>query len=661
MILSETARAPVRVPLVTEPLGILGSLRAPALVPLYDVDVSADPPYMIFGPIPELSLEQHIEHHGPLPLELARAVLDALAETLAATHRVGFVHRDLHPGHVFLELPEDGPPVVKLLGFGRVRAIGDAATFSECDDVSMIPVYAAPELFVEDESDPRTDVYGLACIAYRALTGERPIDLRGASSVAAAIMTLMRAKPRPPSELRPELPPAVDSVLGAALAKTPGERFDSVEAFRRALDAALSGAGKPSSLPPRPVVPAVGEILDGSYRIVGRLGSGGMGTVLLAKDVRLQRLVAIKLLHALSAERQERFLGEARAMARVSHPNVVGVHDFGVHQGTPFVVMEHVPGRTVQELLDASARRGGSARLPLEDALAILDQAAAGIAAVHQAGLVHGDVKPSNILVGPAFRVCVADFGLVHAADQWVRGTERVPSGTPAYCAPERVEHCVRPDLASRVDVYALGVTAFELLTGRLPFDDPDPNPWRTFELHVKAPVPKASEVAPELGGCFDPVLAAALAKDPAERTASAERLRLELSRAARTCLRRRETPPRVLVADADQGHRELLSLEIEELQPDAEIEVVDGAAALLEALERAPVDAVVLDLELAGLSTLAAIRARSATPPPILGFAADPGASDHAELSALGVRAVLEKPADRNLLALNLKRVLRR
>ena len=166
---------------------ILGSLRAPALVPLYDVDVSADPPYMIFGPIPELSLEQHIEHHGPLPLELARAVLDALAETLAATHRVGFVHRDLHPGHVFLELPEDGPPVVKLLGFGRVRAIGDAATFSECDDVSMIPVYAAPELFVEDESDPRTDVYGLACIAYRALTGERPIDLRGASSVAAAI------------------------------------------------------------------------------------------------------------------------------------------------------------------------------------------------------------------------------------------------------------------------------------------------------------------------------------------------------------------------------------------------------------------------------------------------------------------------------------------
>lgn len=615
---------------------ILGGLDAPGLLPLYDVRTDSEIPYMVMAPIEGRRLAERLAE-GPLPIDVAWKVTFQLLDAAQVAHERGFVHREILPEHVFLR--DGDEPRLKLLGFGRVRAVGETGTFSEFDTADAIPAHTAPELFLEDDIDPRTDVYGVAAVAYHVFTGRPPVVLDDVRSIADALGRITAKPPALPSHVRAQLEP-LDAALMRALAKTPAERTSSLTELRRELEEARD-AKKKRERPSGPV-PRIREVVDG-FEILGELGTGSMGTVFLAFDRNLERHVAIKFLHALSNRSKARFVEEARGMARVRHPNVVQIHTFGHRDGVPFLVMEHVPGRSVE-----TALQGG---IPLEDAVAILDQTAAGLEAVHQAGLTHGDVKPGNVLIGPAFRVCVGDFGLARERDEV---PEARIAGSPAYMAPERLG-TVQPELAHRADVYSLGVMAYELLTGRLPFISESGDAMGVLTMHLNEPVePPSSHGAP---AAFDRVVMSALDKDPRQRLASAAQFRMELGQSADAACGNRSDATLLML-----GVDEPLVLELRRLVPEATIEVVTGVDEAIERLGDGAAEVALVhnDVAAGGLYAAAKIRAELVSPPPLLLVKGPSDDVDLEQLGALGVRAVLDKPVDPAVLAVNLKRLLR-
>jgi len=255
----------------------------------------------------------------------------------------------------------------------------------------------------------------------------------------------------------------------------------------------------------------------GRYSLVEEIGRGGMGVVFAARDVALDRPVAIKLLPpalAVIEEPRRRFLREARTAASLSHPHIVPIHAVEEHDGLSFFVMALVDG----ESLGQRIRRLGP--MPSRDALRVVQEVAWALAHAHARGVVHRDVKPDNILLErDGDRALVTDFGIAFAAG---RDTplDGVTLGTPAYMSPE---HGRGEEPDGRSDVYALGVTAWMAFAGRLPF--PGPNATAFLTQHASLPVPSLADVVPSLPSHVAAAIDRCLAKDPAERWPGAEEL----------------------------------------------------------------------------------------------------------------------------------------
>lgn len=257
------------------------------------------------------------------------------------------------------------------------------------------------------------------------------------------------------------------------------------------------------------------ETVGGRYRLGERLGHGGMGEVFAAHDLRLDREVALKLLRADLAEQdgmRERVVAEARLAARLSHPHVVGVLDTGEQDGRPFVVMERLSGRTLRDELSDGP-------LPAERVRDVGLQVLRALAAAHDLGIVHRDVKPGNVLDAGVGTWKVADFGIakwVHA-DETLTGTGEL-LGSPSYLAPERIEG---QQAGPASDLYAVGVLLYEALCGRKPFEGDDPFALATA-IRDGAFEPPAS-VLPDADPGIVAVIERAMRLDPAERYESAE------------------------------------------------------------------------------------------------------------------------------------------
>jgi serine/threonine-protein kinase len=257
-----------------------------------------------------------------------------------------------------------------------------------------------------------------------------------------------------------------------------------------------------------------GRLLDGRYHVQSRIAAGGMATVYLATDTRLDREVALKVMHAELARDADfvgRFIGEAKSVARLSHPNIVGVYDQGSDGQYLYLAMEYVPGRTLRAVL---RERGW---LPWQEALAVLDPVLAGLAAAHQAGIVHRDVKPENVLITADGRVKVVDFGLARASAAAGNTRAGVIIGSVAYLAPEQVTGAVTD---ARTDVYAAGIVLFEMLTGRQPFTGE--TPLAVAYAHVNADVPAPGTLVGGVPPSVDQLTAAATSRDPGRRPANA-------------------------------------------------------------------------------------------------------------------------------------------
>ena len=278
--------------------------------------------------------------------------------------------------------------------------------------------------------------------------------------------------------------------------------------------------------------PVTGHLLDGRYRIGRRIARGGMASVYEALDTRLDRTCAIKIMHHGLGDDvafADRFKREARAAARLNHPNVVNVFDQGddpeIDGGTLYLVMELVPGHTLRDVIRDDAP------MPAAKALAIMEPVVSALAAAHRSGLIHRDIKPENVLIADeesSGRVKVADFGLAKAvsADTQHTATGGVIIGTVSYLAPELV---VDGTSDARADVYAAGVVLYELLTGEKPHAGE--SPIAIAYKHVHEDVPPPSRLAPGVPPYVDALVARATARDRAQRPADAGVLLHQLHR----------------------------------------------------------------------------------------------------------------------------------
>ncbi len=261
-----------------------------------------------------------------------------------------------------------------------------------------------------------------------------------------------------------------------------------------------------------------GSLLNNRYQLLERLGTGGLAEVFRARDVMLDRYVAIKVLRKDYTENeafQDRFRQEARAAANLSHPNIVTVHDFGLAEGQLYIVMEHIPGTDLKTLI---RKRG---RFNVEEAIPLIVQACAGLGYAHRAGLVHCDVKPHNMLVTPDQRLKVADFGIARALATIEPGERSdVVWGSPQYFAPEQASG-EAPSPSS--DVYSLGVVMYEMLSGTPPFTASTAD--ELARLHIEAePIP-IREYVPDIPSALESIVDKVLAKEPSARYRTADQL----------------------------------------------------------------------------------------------------------------------------------------
>jgi beta-lactam-binding protein with PASTA domain/tRNA A-37 threonylcarbamoyl transferase component Bud32 len=266
-----------------------------------------------------------------------------------------------------------------------------------------------------------------------------------------------------------------------------------------------------------------GALINGRYRVRGRVAQGGMATVYTTTDERLERTVALKIIHpgqSRDSRFVERFTDEAKTIARLTHPNVVAVYDQGSYQGLPYLVMEYVHGRTLRALL--TDRR----RLAPQEALAVMEQVLAAVAAAHRSGLVHRDIKPENVLIAESPSrsslvdavVKVADFGLAQAVeDATADGNGAQLMATAAYVAPELVTD---GHADPRTDVYSAGIMLFEMLTGRVPYDGD--KPIEVAWCHVDQDVPPPSKFLPGLPRSLDKLVEHATRRDAGARPTDA-------------------------------------------------------------------------------------------------------------------------------------------
>ena len=249
-------------------------------------------------------------------------------------------------------------------------------------------------------------------------------------------------------------------------------------------------------------------VLSGRYRLESKLGSGGMSTVYLAQDEVLDRPVAVKLLHreiSEEADQLERFRREARAAARLSHPNLVSVIDAGEDEGRPYIVFEYVPGETLKQRIQASGP------LPVDEAVAYAIEIGRGLIAAHGRKLVHRDVKPQNVLIDPDGRAKVTDFGIARSLEsQGLTATGRV-LGTTDYVSPEQA---MGEDVDERSDVYSLGIVLYEMLVGDVPFQAE--TQVGVAMKHVNEPLPDVQVERPDVSAAVASVIDRSTDQGPA-------------------------------------------------------------------------------------------------------------------------------------------------
>lgn len=267
-----------------------------------------------------------------------------------------------------------------------------------------------------------------------------------------------------------------------------------------------------------------GTLIGGRYRLEAQVGSGGMSTVHRANDEKLQRPVAVKLMHrstASDADHLERFRREAKSVANLSDPNLVGVIDAGDDEGRPYIVLEYVDGETLKDRIKRNER------LDVPEAIAYAIEISRGLSAANDGGIIHRDVKPQNVLIDRDGRAKVTDFGIARTLDEHGLTADGRVIGTTDYVSPEQA---LGEQVGAQSDIYSLGIVLFEMLTGKVPFAAD--SPVAVAMCHVRDPMPDVQTIRPDVSATVAAIVDKCTAKDPAERYSSFRDLTSDLESA---------------------------------------------------------------------------------------------------------------------------------
>jgi serine/threonine protein kinase len=483
------------------------------------------------------SLAALLAESPALPVDVALAIVRQLAEQVQALHLAGKLHGAISPESIQVDSsgravlttspslhpdgdPELTPPELREVNLAR----------RPTDIANAQQAVAAAGMAADTR---RIDVYQLGILLCRMLTGDSvEVYLRSPSAKA-------------------KVPVHVQSIIDQALGYQEAERWLSCEPLLTALNQALSAALRqengdtPVTLPSphadtgfqqsssKSIAPGaepswiVSSDLPfqhlGHYQIVGRIGHGGMGDIYEGYEAKLDRRVAIKVLPAELARNEDfihRFQKEASAAAKIGHPNIIQIYFIGEDAGHHYFAMEYIDGESLAQML------AGRKRLPVAEALTLMEQCLAGLAAAHEHGLVHRDIKPGNILLDQRNRrALLADFGLVKAlgASTHLTATGTV-MGTVDYMPPEQI---LGQPIDHRADLYSLGVVLYQILSGRLPF--PAASAHAMMFQHAYEPPLPLRESAPEVAETLESIVAKLLAKNPNERYQNAQEVLADL------------------------------------------------------------------------------------------------------------------------------------
>lgn len=480
------------------------SLNHPNIVTIYSIEQMESADFIVMEYVEGDTLKSIMER-GPLEVSQLLDLGSQIADGLAAAHGAGFIHRDIKPANILVTHRGQA----KILDFGLAKTLqiedenlSAENTLSRLTKTGMIVgtiAYMSPEQTRGEPLDARTDLFSLGCVLYEAATGKVPFS---GPSVLSVLHEIATVDPPPPSSISQNLPLGLDTILARALTKERNQRYSSAAEFAAALR---------------------GLTFANRYQIIRELGRGGMGIVYLAHDPLLERDVAIKVIspELLTPESVERFKREARVVAKMEHPGIVGIHDIGEHAGSLFFVMPFAKGTNLRSLM-----REGT--LSLGDVIDIGIHAADALEYSHAQGVVHRDVKPENIMVSrqdSEIHIRITDFGLAVATTE--NRLTRTGSfvGTIAYLSPEQLSTKATDH---RSDIYSLGIVLYECLTGQPPFSGEVQSVL--YRIAHETPDPlrlRGADVREEL----EDIVMQCLEKDPARRPQHAKEVAEALSR----------------------------------------------------------------------------------------------------------------------------------
>jgi len=490
----------------------LAALDHPAIRHAYHAAVAGPFAYRTANWIDGESLADAIQR-GPRPIPAAMSLLRDLLGAIEHAHARGIIMRRILPTTLMLD--RAGRGIITDLRYANWCL----PNVPPGEDTGSGP-FMAPETMSGGPGEPASDVYSVAAVVYYAFTGREP--------------TLEGGAVTPPRRLRDAVPGAVERVLMRALQAKPGARYYTATEM---LEDFVTDAGVFHAPAAEPQVAESGferrlrRALGDDYELLEEIGSGGFGRVYRARDLGLERDVAIKVLHpSLTADAGvlERFRREAQLAARLRHPNIVSIYEIGGRAGLEWYTMELVPGASLAQVVQ---QRGP---LPVERTVRLLAEALSALEHAHALGLVHRDLKPENMLIEPDGRLRITDFGLALAlrGDRFGGATSR--SGTPQFAAPEQL---LGEKVDQRADLYSLAAVAYYALLGRPPFEGITPEV--ILAKQTTGALPSLQEERPEVPRELEDLLRQAIASDPKRRFPTAVTFREALQRATGGVLRR--------------------------------------------------------------------------------------------------------------------------
>ncbi|HID62602.1 MAG TPA: serine/threonine-protein kinase, partial [Anaerolineae bacterium] len=493
---------------------LLQMLSSPQAVKVFDYGEDERLNFIALEYVQGKTLADILEEEGPLEVNRALDIAKQMALCLVDAHAKSIVHRDLRPANIMVTA--DG--TVKVMDFGI--AWGAGLSRLTVTGVLGSPHYLSPEQAQGKEVDGRSDIYSLGVMLFEMLSGRKPYD---AGSAVDIVLALMREPVPSLHQFDESIPSEVDELVRKCLAKAPEDRYQSAAEVLEAIDQTLRAiARRKEGVTMGMEANLMGQTL-GAYRIIEQIGRGGMATVYKAYEPALDRYVAIKVLPQYFAHDPDfaaRFEREAKAVAKLNHPNILPIYSFGQEAGLTYIAMRYVEAGTLKEMLGQP--------LDLKTTADILGQIGRALDYAHQRGIVHRDVKPANVLMAEGKWVLLTDFGLARMIESSVQLTKTgVGVGTPAYISPEQGQGL---KVDARTDIYSLGVMLYEMVTGKVPYEAE--TPVAVVLKHITAPLPLPRDVNPDLPEAVERVILKAMAKAPEDRYQTAVEMVEALERA---------------------------------------------------------------------------------------------------------------------------------